>query len=108
SPMPRPSEPSPLSRESRTGSAPTTSSAGPQLPDNPSIVVLPFANLSGDASQAYFVDGLVEDITVALGRESWLFVISSPSAFAFRDRSADPREGAARRAGPHVLRGGAA
>ena len=37
------------------------------------------ASLDGDASQDYFVDGLVEDITVALGRESWLFVIANAS-----------------------------
>jgi DNA-binding SARP family transcriptional activator/TolB-like protein len=100
-------EPSPPARESGAGAAPAPaiSSAGMQLPDKPSIVVLPFANLSGDASQDYFVDGLVEDITVALGRESWLFVISSPSAFAFKDRSADPREVAARLGVRYVLRG---
>jgi hypothetical protein len=75
---------------------PPTAPTGPPLPDKPSIVVLPFANLTGDTSQDYFVDGLVEDITVALGRESWLFVIASPSAFAFKDRSADPRDVAAK------------
>lgn len=80
-------------------------SMGPPLPDKPSIVVLPFANLSGDASQDYFVDGLVEDITVALGRETWLFVIASPSAFALRDRTADPREVAAKLGVRYVLRG---
>ena len=83
------------------GAAPT----GPPLPERPSIVILPFANLSGDASQDYFVDGLVEDITVALGRETWLFVIASPSAFAFKDRGADPREVAAKLGVRYVLRG---
>ena len=82
-----------------------TVSTGPPVPDKPSIVVLPFANLSGDASQDYFVDGLVEDITVALGREAWLFVIASPSAFAFKDRTADPREVAAKLGVRYVLRG---
>ena len=38
------------------------------LPDEPSIAVLPFTNLSGDPSQDYFADGVVEDLTVALGR----------------------------------------
>ena len=80
-------------------------STGPPLPDKPSIVVLPFANLSGDPSQDYFVDGLVEDITVALGREAWLFVIASPSAFAFKDRTSDPREVAAKLGVRYVLRG---
>ena len=84
---------------------PPTAPTGPPLPDKPSIVVLPFANLTGDASQDYFVDGLVEDITVALGRETWLFVIASPSAFAFKDRSADPRDVAAKLGVRYVLRG---
>jgi DNA-binding SARP family transcriptional activator/TolB-like protein len=86
--------------------APTVAApAGPPLPDKPSIVVLPFANLSGDASQDYFVDGLVEDITVALGRETWLFVIASSSAFAFKDRSTGPREIADALGVRYVLRG---
>jgi DNA-binding SARP family transcriptional activator/TolB-like protein/Tfp pilus assembly protein PilF len=85
--------------------ATSVASTGPPLPDKPSIVVLPFANLSGDASQDYFVDGLVEDITVALGRETWLFVIASPSAFALRDRTGDPREIAEKLGVRYVLRG---
>lgn len=69
-----------------------TGNSGPlTLPDKPSIVVLPFANLSGDPGRDYFVHGLVDDITVALGREKWLFVIASPSAFAVRDSAIDPR-----------------
>ena len=80
-------------------------STGLPLPDKPSIVVLPFVNLSGDASQDYFVDGLVEDITVALGRETWLFVIASPSAFVFKHRATDPREVAAKLGIRYVLRG---
>jgi DNA-binding SARP family transcriptional activator len=83
----------------------SAAATGPPLPDKPSIVVLPFANLSGDAGQDYFVDGLVEDITVALGRETWLFVIASPSAFALRDRTADTREVAAKLGVRYVLRG---
>lgn len=91
-------------------SIPTAPSAfpaavAPALPDKPSIVILPFTNLSGDASHDFFVDGLVDDITIALGREKWLFVIASPSAFAFRDRTADPREVAARLGVRYVLRG---
>ena len=104
---PEPSE-LPASRpadERETAPVPLTAPTGPPLPDKPSIVVLPFANLTGDASQDYFVDGLVEDITVALGRESWLFVIASPSAFAFKDRSADPRDVAAKLGVRYVLRG---
>ena len=46
------------------------------LPDRPSIAVLPFANLSGDPEQEYFVDGMVEEIITALSRIRWLFVIA--------------------------------
>lgn len=84
---------------------PMPSPARLPLPNKPSIVVLPFANLSGDPAQDYFVDGLVEDITVALGREKWLFVIASPSAFAFKDRATDPREVGAKLGVRYVLRG---
>lgn len=61
------------------------------LPDKPSIVVLPFANLSDDSGQDYFADGIVEEITVALGRLSWLFVIASSSAFTYKGRPVDAR-----------------
>ena len=46
------------------------------LPDKPSIAVLPFANMSGDPEQEYFADGMVEEITTALSRIRWLFVIA--------------------------------
>jgi TolB-like protein/tetratricopeptide (TPR) repeat protein len=62
------------------------------LPDRPSIVVLPFVNLSGDPAQEYFVDGMVEDITIALGRLPWLFVIGSASAFTYKNRAVDVRQ----------------
>src|SRR5499433_1020676 len=45
------------------------------LPDKPSLAVLPFQNLTGDAEQEYFVDGMVEEITTAIARLPWLFVI---------------------------------
>src|SRR5580692_8024504 len=44
------------------------------LPDKPSLVVLPFQNMTGDAQQDYFVDGIVEEITTAISRLPWLFV----------------------------------
>ena len=75
------------------------------LPDKPSIAVLPFANLSSDGTQGYFVQGLVDDITVALGREKWLFVIASPSAIAAGDETADPRLISTRLGVRYVLRG---
>lgn len=77
----------------------------PPLPDKPSIVVLPFLNLSGDTMQDYFVEGLVDDLAVALGREKWLFVIAGPSARAFKGEQDDPRAIAARLGVRYVLRG---
>jgi DNA-binding SARP family transcriptional activator/TolB-like protein len=75
------------------------------LPDKPSIVVMPFANLSGDASQDHFVEGLVDDLTVALGREPWLFVVAGPPAAVLKEAAADPREVAARVGVRYALRG---
>src|SRR6516225_2299348 len=49
------------------------------LPDKPSLVVLPFLNMSGDPEQDYFVDGMVEEIITALSRIRWLFVIARNS-----------------------------
>ena len=53
------------------------------LPDKPSLAVLPFQNLTGDAEQEYFVDGMVEEITTAIARLPWLFVIARNSAFTY-------------------------
>jgi len=58
--------------------------------DRPSIIVLPFVNLSGDAAKDYFADGITEDVTNALGRERWMFVIAAASAFALRSRAWEP------------------
>ena len=46
------------------------------LPDKPSLAVLPFQNLTGDAEQEYFVAGMAEEITTAIARLPWLFVIA--------------------------------
>jgi TolB-like protein len=62
------------------------------LPDKPSIAVLPFVNLSGDADQDYFADGMVEDIITALSHIRWLFVIARNSSFTYRGRSSDMKQ----------------
>jgi TolB-like protein len=62
------------------------------LPDKPSIAVLPFANLSNDALQEYFTDGVVEDIITELSRFSELFVIARNSSFTYKERSVDVRD----------------
>ena len=59
----------------------------PVLPDRPSIVVLPFDNMSGDAEQEYFSDGISEDIITDLSKVSELFVIARSSAFAYKGKA---------------------
>jgi TolB-like protein/class 3 adenylate cyclase len=73
--------------------APATASQRPlPLPDKPSIAVLPFQNMSGEADQEYFVDGLVEDIIMGLSRFKSLFVIARNSTFAYKGKSPDIRQ----------------
>jgi TolB-like protein len=62
------------------------------LPDKPSIAVLPFADLSSDPAQGYFVDGIVEGITTGLCRIRSLFVIARNSSFTYRDRPVDVKQ----------------
>ena len=64
----------------------------PVLPDKPSVAVLPFTNLSGDPEQAYFADGMVEDIIAGLSRIKWLFVIARHSSFAYRGMAIDVKQ----------------
>lgn len=79
--------------------------SAPPLPERPSIVVLPFANLSDDPDQAFFADGVTDDLTTALSRLRWLFVISRNSAYASRARGVGLR-GVARQLGVrYVLEG---
>lgn len=59
--------------------------------EQPSIVVLPFANLSGDPLQDYFTDGVVEDITTELSRFSELFVIARNTSFTYKGQAVDVR-----------------
>jgi TolB-like protein/Tfp pilus assembly protein PilF len=63
-----------------------------QLPDKPSIAVLPFEYLSNDREEEYFADGMVEDITMALSRIRWLFVIARNSSFTYKARAVDVRQ----------------
>jgi adenylate cyclase len=55
--------------------------------DRPSIAVLPFANMSGDAEQEYFADGISEDIITALSKLPPLFVIARNSSFTFKGKN---------------------
>jgi len=75
------------------------------LPDKPSLVVLPFQNLTGDAEQEYFVDGMVEEITTAIARLPWLFVIARNSAFTYKGRAVDVKQVAQELGVRYVLEG---
>ena len=56
------------------------------LPDKPSIAVLPFVNMSEDAKQEFFSDGLTEEVITALSKSPHLFVIARNSAFTFKGK----------------------
>jgi TolB-like protein len=75
------------------------------LPDKPSIAVLPFQNMSGDAEQEYFADGLTEDIITGLSRQPWFFVIARNSTFAYKGEAVDIREVARQLGVRYVLEG---
>ena len=60
--------------------------------DKPAVAVLPFDNMSGDPEQAYFSDGITEDVITELSRFRDLMVIARNSSFAFRGKSTDVRE----------------
>jgi adenylate cyclase len=73
------------------GALPVVGSA-PALPDKPSIAVLPFQNMSGDAEQEYFADGITEDLITDLSKISSLFVIARNSSFVYKGRSVKVQE----------------
>jgi adenylate cyclase len=77
----------------------------PPLPDKPSIAVLPFQNMSGDPEQEYFADGMVEEITTALSRFKWLFVIARNSSFTFKGKAVEIKEVGRRLGVRYVLEG---
>ena len=69
-----------------------TSEGLPQLPDKPSIAVLPFENISGDSEQEYFADGMAEEIITALSHIDLLFVIARNSSFTYKGCPVDIRQ----------------
>ena len=83
---------------SRTGSA-------FELPDRPSIAVLPFRNMSDDPEQDYFVDGMVEEIIIAFSRIRWLFVIARNSSFIYKGKTVDVNRAAHELGVRYVLEG---
>ena len=72
--------------------APDASLTALPLPDKPSLALLPFQNLSSDPEQEYFADGMVEEITTAIARLPWLFVIARNSAFTYKGKPVNVKQ----------------
>jgi len=85
--------------------APAAGATLPGTGDTPSIAVLPFANMSGDADQEYFADGLVEDIITTLSKLGGLKVIARNSSFVYKGKPVDVRDVARRLGVRYVLEG---
>jgi len=76
-----------------------------ELPDQPSIAVLPFQNMSGDPEQEFFADGISEDLITALSRLPELIVIARNSTFVYKGRAVDVRQVGRELAVGYVLEG---
>ena len=76
-----------------------------QLPDRPSIAVLPLVNIGQGTDQDYFSDGLTEDIITDLSKISGIFVIAKNSAFAYKGRSVQPSQVSRELGVRHILEG---
>jgi adenylate cyclase len=75
------------------------------LPDKPSIAVLPFVNMDGDPEQAYFADGMTEDLITDLSKVAGLFVIARNSTFMYKGKTSDIRDVAKTLGVRYVLEG---
>src|ERR1019366_8202164 len=73
--------------------------------DRPSLAVLPFANMSGDAEQEYFADGITEDIITDLSKLHWFFVIARNSSFIYKGKAVDVKRVARELGVRYVLEG---
>ena len=72
--------------------SPTDAAPQAETPGRPSIVVMPFSNLSGDQEREYFCDGLTEDITTDLSKFSNVYVVASSTAFTYKGKRVTPQE----------------
>ena len=79
----------PPPQPARMAAAPFLPAPAMGLPDKPSIVVLPFANLSGEPEQEFFADCIVDDIINDLSHDRSLFVIARNSSFTYKGRAVD-------------------
>jgi len=80
-------------------------SRGQSLSDRPALAVLPFVNMSGDAEQEYFADGISEDIITGLSKLRWFFVIARNSSFSYKGKAVDVRRAARELGVRYVLEG---
>ena len=94
-----------VGKKSASGTGRSDPTEALPLPDKPSIAVLPFENMSGDAEQEYFADGIAEDIITALSRFSWFFVIARNSSFSYKGTSPEIRRVAQELGVQYVLEG---
>ena len=69
-----------------------TSNLALPLPEQPSVAVLPFTNMTGDPGQDYFSDGISEDLITALSRLRWFFVVARNSSFIYKGRPVHMRQ----------------
>lgn len=92
--------PAETARETRAGPDAARAAA-----EKPSIAVLPFQNMSGDAEQEYFSDGMTEDVITDLSKLSGLLVIARNSTFTYKGKPVDVREVGQRFGVSHVLEG---
>lgn len=76
-----------------------------KIPDRPSLVVLPFVNMSGDQEQEYFSDGITEDLITDLSKIEGLFVISRNSAFTYKGQAVRVRDVSSELGVRYVLEG---
>ena len=77
----------------------------PALPDKPSIAVLPFTNMSSDAEQEYFADGITEDLITDISKISGLQVIARHSTFSYKGQNPDVRKVGTELGASHVIEG---
>jgi TolB-like protein/class 3 adenylate cyclase len=82
----------PLPVVAATSAAPVAAPAAQAMAPRLSIVVLPFANLSGDQEQQYLADAISEDLTTDLSRIAGMAVIARTTAFSYRDKSVEARQ----------------
>jgi adenylate cyclase len=88
-----------------SGAAVPTSDPGLELPDKPSLAVLPFLNLTGNADRGFIIDGFTEDLITAVSRVGALFVIARNSTFAYKDRPTDVKQIASELGVRYVIEG---